>query len=147
MIGGCQLTNHILDSSDSYVAESVGKLSEKDICIALKKNYGPKTISALKTESRSRNLNCDAIKGINAIVETSEQRNRRINEAIQLFNSAAQLSSPTYNQYSPSGMGGICHLSGQSKSGLYKNCAYNCVSGTVYRTMNSTDICPISVNQ
>ena len=147
MLGGCQIINSAKEGSDNYLASKIDGWQDKDICWGLKQNYGHKTMAALKIQKSTRRIDCSVIEATKKIEETPEQREKRINEAIQLLNSAAQISSPTYNQPATPGVGSFCHLAGQSRSGLYKNCAYNCASGTVYRTMSSTDICPISVNQ
>jgi len=147
MLGGCQIINSVTDGSDNYLALKIHRWSDKDVCWGIKQNYGHQTMAALKIQISTRRLDCSVIEATKKVEETPEQREKRINEAIQLLNSAAQISSPTYNKPSTPGVGIVCHLAGQSRSGLYKNCAYNCVSGTVYRTMSSTDICPLSVNQ
>lgn len=147
MLNGCQVINSAIEGSDNYLALKIDGWPDKDVCWGLKQNYGHQTMAALKIQKSIRRIDCGVIKATKKIEETPEQREKRINEAIQLLNSAAQISSPTYNQHSTPGIGSICHLAGQSRSGLYKNCAYNCASGTVYRAMSSTDICPISVNQ
>jgi hypothetical protein len=147
IISGCQNLNDWMEKSDSEFAEKIYTSKSKDVCTMSKQNFGPRTKYAIQKTIQIRRLDCDELMGSDRVVETPAQREKRINDAIQLLNSAAQMSSPTNNQTSPPWTGGVCHLSGQSRSGLYKNCAYNCVSGTVYRTVNNTDICPISVNQ
>jgi len=147
MLNGCQIINSAIESSDNYLASKIDRWPDKDICWGLKQNYGHQTMAALKIQKSTRRIDCSVIEATKKIEETPEQREKRINEAIQLLNSAAQISSPTYNQPSTPGIGSVCHLAGQSRSGLYNNCAYNCISGTVYRTVSNTDLCPISVRQ
>lgn len=141
---GCQATNFILDKSDSYVAEKVTDLSDKDVCSELQKNYGPKTKDTLRGVVKKRRLDCTQIASAKKSEETPEQREVRINQAIQLLNNAAQIGSQTNMQNQPSTVGLNCNLVGQSQSGVFKNCAYSCGSGVYYKTIGSADICPLS---
>lgn len=146
LFSGCQNVNDWLEKSDSEFAEKVYTSKSKDVCAMSKQNFGPRTKNAIQKTIQIRRLDCSELINSDKVIETSAQREKRINDAIQLLNSAAQIGSPTNNQSSTSRVGGACHLSGQSISGFYKSCAYNCVSGIVYRTVNSTDVCSLIIN-
>lgn len=142
----CQATNYVLNETDKYVAQSVSKLSNKEVCTSLNMNYGPITKEALRRVLRERRLNCDEILAVKKSDETPEQREKRINEAIQLLNNAADINTQTSNQ--PLLIkGSMCTLTGQSRSGLYKNCVYSCGAGIFYKTISSAEICPLSATQ
>lgn len=146
MLCACQATDCILDKTDKYVAKSVSELSDKEVCTSLKMNYGPITKDALREVSKSKNLNCNKILEDKKTNETREQREKRIDEAIRLFNNAAEIS--VHNNQSPAINNGLmCQLTGQSRSGLFKNCSYSCGSGIFYKTINSSEICPLSATR
>ena len=48
---------------------------------------------------------------------------------------------------SAGGGGGTCISRGETTSGFYKNCVYDCLGGQVVRTVASTDLCPITIGE
>ena len=48
---------------------------------------------------------------------------------------------------SPADGGGTCFSRGETTSGFYKNCVYDCLGGQVVRTVASTDLCPITIGE
>lgn len=142
----CQAKNYILNETDKYVAQNVFKLSNKEVCTSINMNYGPITKDALRGVIRERRLNCNEVLAAKKSDETPEQREKIINEGIQLLNNAADINMQINN---PPILikGSTCTLTGQSRSGLYKNCAYSCGVGIFYKTISSAEICPLSAIQ
>ena len=148
LLAGCQASKDWLAKSDQEFADKVYDQSSSDICFMFKnQRHGPETTKAINTMMRIRRLNCNEVNQPARTAESPEQREQRINQAIQLLNNAAQMSAPTSNQPTTNGLGQSCFLSDQSRSGLYMNCSYKCGISTVYRTFSGTTICPLSVNQ
>lgn len=147
-LSGCQATKDWLEKSDYEFAGTVYDQSDSDICIMAKyQRHGPQTTKAINTVIRARRLNCNEDASSTKAAESLAQREQRINEAIQLLNSAAQMGAPTAGQPGMNGASQACMLNGQSRSGLYMNCSYKCGAGTVYRSFSNTSVCPLSVSQ
>lgn len=63
----------------------------------------------------------------------------------QLYQNGMQMMQPPA-QYAPSG-GMVCNHTSNWISGSYRTCAYNCAGSTVYESVPSASLCPITVSR